>query len=172
MGRKKEYTPEKFASAVERYFRSITRTVTAKERYDTGNKDSSGHQIFAERDILNDKGKKITYTEYVIPPSITALCLYLGITRDTFCRYAAEEGFTDTVTHARGRIEAYLEEQLMTGKKVQGIIFQLKNNYGWKDQRELELGDKTRETMSENMSLKEKMELVKKISGELEVNAE
>lgn len=169
MGRDKAYNGKSFKAAVDRYFKSITRTKKAQERVPTGKKDKDGHEIFEFRDILNDKKKPITYTEYVIPPSVTALCLFLGIHRDTFASYGNQEEFSDTVTRARGRIEAYLEEQLMTGKKVQGVIFQLKNNYGWKDQRELELGKETRESMAENLSLAEKMALIKSVVSEGEI---
>lgn len=170
MGRPKKYDGASFERAVEKYFKSITRTKTAEERVPTGKKDSDGHEIFEFREILNDSGKPITYTEYVVPPSVTALCLFLGIHRDTFSEYSGKEEFSDTVTRARGRIEAYLEEQLLAGKKVQGVIFQLKNNYGWKDQRELELGKETRESMAENLSLAEKMALIKAVAGEEEID--
>ncbi len=169
MGRDKRFNGKSFEAAVNRYFKSITRTKTAQERIPTGEKDKDGHEIFEFKDICNDKGKPIKFTEYVVPPSVTALCLFLGIHRDTFASYAKQEEFSDTVTRARGRIEAYLEEQLMTGKKVQGVIFQLKNNYGWKDQRELELGKETRETMAENLSLAEKMALIKSVVSEGEI---
>lgn len=59
----------------------------------------------------------------------------------------------------RGRIEAWLEEQLLTREKgVQGIIFNLQNNYGWRQKQEVELGDKTRKSIqTEGMSLQDKL---------------
>lgn len=46
---------------------------------------------------------------------------------------------------ARARIEAYLEQELLTREKgLQGIIFNLQNNYGWRQKQEVELGEKTR----------------------------
>ncbi len=49
---------------------------------------------------------------------------------------------------ARARIEAYLEQELLTREKgLQGIIFNLQNNYGWRQKQEVELGEKTRSSM-------------------------
>ena len=60
-------------------------------------------------------------------------------------------------------MEAYLEEQLLTREKnVQGLIFNLQNNYGWREKREVELGGETRRTVAGSaqarpMSIAEKM---------------
>lgn len=52
------------------------------------------------------------------------------------------------VAEARARIEAYLEQELLTREKgLQGIIFNLQNNYGWRQKQEVELGEKTRSSM-------------------------
>ena len=73
-GRPKKYTKKSLKEAVERYFRSISRTIPAK--------DLAGHVI------RNDDGEDIMVTEYVVPPSISGLCLYLGIDRSTWQNYA------------------------------------------------------------------------------------
>lgn len=141
MGREKKYTPASFKKAVDKYFDQITRTKTAEEMVPTGRVDSQGHMIFEPRTIENDKGEPITYTEFVVPPSMTELCLQLGISRETLSNYGNEEEYIDTITRARGRIEAYLEGELLKRNKVQGVIFNLKNNYGWKDKQEVSLED-------------------------------
>ena len=35
-------------------------------------------------------------------------------------------------------VEAFTEEMLITGKNTAGVIFSLKNNFGWKDKTEVE----------------------------------
>lgn len=151
-GRPKKYSSKKALSeAIERYFRSISRTVPAK--------DGLG------RAILNDDGEEIKLTEYIVPPSISSMCLYLGIDRSTWQNYCDPQQhpeFSSITETTRARIEAYLEEQLLTREKgLQGIIFNLQNNYGWRQKQEVELGDKTRKSLpSEPLSIQEKLDVI------------
>lgn len=150
-GRPKKYSKKALRDAIERYFGSISRTVYARD--DTDQK------------IYNDDGEEITRTEYITPPGVSSLCLYLGIDRSTWQNYADPElhpEFRGVTADARARIEAYLEEQLLTREKgLQGIIFNLQNNYGWKQKQEVELGKETRRTMAtEGMSIKEKLAFI------------
>lgn len=126
MGRQKKYKSGRaLICAVERYFRSITRTVKAKD-------EESG------RTILNDVGEPIEIIEYVRPPCVSGLCLYLGIDRSTWSNYAHDPEYREACALARGRIEAYLEEQLLTRRKgIQGVIFSLQNNYGWRQRQDI-----------------------------------
>ena len=70
-GRPKKYTRKKLREETERYFRSISRTIPARD--DTGSI------------IRNDDGNEIQLLQYVVPPSIAGLCLQLGIDRSTWC---------------------------------------------------------------------------------------
>ena len=136
-GRPKKYTKKKLREETERYFRSISRTIPARD--DTGGI------------IRNDDGDEIQLLQYVVPPSIAGLCLQLGIDRSTWQNYAdptLHPELADVVAEARARIEAYLEQELLTREKgLQGIIFNLQNNYGWRQKQEDELGEKTRSSM-------------------------
>ena len=150
-GRPKKYTKKTLEAAIERYFRSISRTVPATE--------ASGKEIY------NDDGEAILLTQYVRPPSISSLCLYLGIDRSTWGNYCDAElhpEFRAVTSQTKARIEAYLEEQLLTREKsVQGIIFNLQNNYGWRQKQEVELGEQTRKSAAaENLSLQEKLAVI------------
>lgn len=69
------------------------------------------------------------------PYTITGLCIALDICRDTLCEYAKKEEFSDTIKKAKLRVENYLEKHLITDGGT-GIIFNLKNNFGWKDKQE------------------------------------
>jgi len=168
--------------AIKRYFASISRTVEAQERYDTGEVTGKGQPIYRTRPIVNDQNEKILVTEYIKPPSMTGLCIFLDITRETwreYCDPVLNPQFVDTTTRTRARMENYLEEQLVTREKtVQGIIFNLQNNYGWRDKREVELGDKTRAALDKQvLSMNEREELLRELarefanSGELTVES-
>ena len=157
-GRPKKYTKKGLREAIERYFRSISRTIPARD--DTGGI------------IRNDDDEEIKVVQFVVPPSVTGMCLYLGIDRSTWQNYA------DAALHpelagicqgARTRIEAYLEQELLTREKgVQGIIFNLQNNYGWKQKQEVELGKDTRESMKHAATYHEKLALLRADDGESE----
>lgn len=153
---KKKYTPKAFALAVEKYFRSISYLRTATN--DDGNA------------ICNNDGETIKYYDFAIPPSVTELCLKLGITRDTFDAYMRDESYADICKSAKARIEVWLERQLNTREKsVDGIKFNLTYNYGWTDKKyEVELGSQTRSTL-ENAAIPmdERLEIIKKAFGEI-----
>lgn len=70
------------------------------------------------------------------PYTITGLCIALDICRDTLSEYAKKEKFSDTIKKAKLRVENYLEKHLITDSGTTGIIFNLKNNFGWKDKQE------------------------------------
>lgn len=83
------------------------------------------------------------------PLTLTGLCLELGVSRQTLCNYENRvttfvgmsdeeiEEFLYTIKRAKLKIENYAEKQLFSGKNPAGIIFNLKNNYGWKDVQEV-----------------------------------
>lgn len=140
-GRPKKYTRKGLEKAVEGYFASISR----------------------------DAGGEAWAAEYKRPPTVGGLCLYLGIDRSTWQNYADRRlhpELQEITAYAKMRMETYLEEQLLTREKnVQGLIFNLQNNYGWREKREVELGGETREAVSsgvqaQNMSIAEKMALL------------
>ena len=70
------------------------------------------------------------------PYTVTGLGLALNMSRQDLINYSKDKEFFDTIKRAKLRIENYLEEHLVTDNSVTGIIFNLKNNYGWKDKQE------------------------------------
>ena len=70
--------------------------------------------------------------------TITGLALYLGFSdKQSLIDYAGYPEFSFTIKTAKARIENYLEQHLF-GAAVTGTIFNLKNNFGWKDKREVD----------------------------------
>ena len=73
------------------------------------------------------------------PPTITGMACYLNTTRDLLIDYEGRPEFSDTIKKAKQRIEAYNEAMLYNRTaSTAGVIFNLKNNYGWKDKAELQ----------------------------------
>ena len=71
------------------------------------------------------------------PYTVSGLALALGMTREQLLRYQERPEFTDTIKRAKQRVAVYVEEQLFRKVgSVSGIIFSLKNNFGWKDEFE------------------------------------
>lgn len=75
-------------------------------------------------------------------PTLSGLSLALGFEdRETFSNYAGYgDDFSRTVKRAKLEIADWLEQRL-TDKNTftPGIIFDLKNNHGWKDKTESEI---------------------------------
>ena len=71
------------------------------------------------------------------PYTITGLALALDTDRKTLINYEAKEEYFNTIKKAKLKVENYAEEKLFKGGNSVGIIFNLKNNYGWKDQQEI-----------------------------------
>lgn len=72
-----------------------------------------------------------------IHPTITGMGLVLDLTRQSLINYEGNPEFLDTVKKAKARVEAYVEQR-MFGNNVAGCIFNLKNNFGWKDKTEVD----------------------------------
>lgn len=90
-----------------------------------------------EREInkkINEYFAKCDLTDE--PYTITGLCIALNITRETLNEYSKNKKFSDTIKKAKLKVENYLEKHLITDNSTTGIIFNLKNNFGWKDKQE------------------------------------
>jgi hypothetical protein len=74
------------------------------------------------------------------PYTMSGLAESVGVARQTIINYEHRDArFMDTVKRARSKVERQLEEGLLTREKqVAGHIFNLKNNFGWRDTQEIE----------------------------------
>ena len=70
------------------------------------------------------------------PYTVTGLALALDLDRKSILNYSEKEEFFHTIKKAKLKVENYLEERLINDTSTTGIIFNLKNNYGWKDKQE------------------------------------
>lgn len=91
-----------------------------------------------EKAIVNKDGS-ITYISYPMPYTMSGLAETIGISRRRLLDYNDREDeygeeFRPTAARARARVERNLEERLYDGVgSPAGLIFGLKNNYGWND---------------------------------------
>ena len=129
-------TPELLAKKIEQYFQSC---------FDY-KRDLFGGRIKDKKPLgINKKTGKMKWSsgeyikEQVRPFTVSGLAVFLDTTRETLMDYEDKYGgeFSDTIKKAKQVIYAYVEESLFTNKPT-GPIFSLKNNYGWKDKKEIE----------------------------------
>lgn len=73
------------------------------------------------------------------PFTISGLAAYLGTNRQTLLNYESKEEYFDTIRAAKVKIEAYAEESLWQPKIAQGVMFNLKNNFGWQDKQDINM---------------------------------
>ena len=83
-------------------------------------------------DVDEETGRKMQIEPY----TITGLAIALDTTRQVLLDYQNDPNlkeFTDSIKKAKMIVENYAETQLFKSKNVAGVIFNMKNNYGWKD---------------------------------------
>lgn len=72
------------------------------------------------------------------PYTISGLAYALDTTRRTLLDYEENDEYSHTIKKAKAKIEQFVEERLFVGNNTAGVIFNLKNNYNWKDKQEIE----------------------------------
>lgn len=93
------------------------------------------------------------------PYTMSGLAYYLEIDRKTLLNYSKNEEFSPLIKKARNRVQMQLEEGLYRLGNNSGIIFNLKNNFDWKDKVEVK-----------NTNLPKVEELLSKIESEANDN--
>lgn len=77
------------------------------------------------------------------PYTMTGLGIALGLDRAQLINYGSKEKYSHAIKKAREKCQNYAEEQLYKGKATAGVIFALKNNWGWADKQEIEVKQDT-----------------------------
>lgn len=103
--------------------------------------------VYESKGVQKRDGNKYVYEEVVkkvyrpaVTPTISGLAVYLDTSRETLLNYEEREEFFDTIKRAKQTIEAMTESLLLNGgAQPAGVIFNLKNNWGWKDKVEQEI---------------------------------
>lgn len=81
---------------------------------------------------------EIKYITKQTPYTVTGLAVWLGTDRELLLNYGKREGYSEIIGRAKTLIEAFWEQALWNEKvSSSGVIFNLKNNWGWKDKVEV-----------------------------------
>lgn len=110
-------TPEALQTAVDEYFTYC---------------DNRTREVFVEK-----LGETIVISNPA-PYTMAGLARSLGMDRRSLIEYAKRDKFFPTIKDARQRVEEYNENQLHEGRNAAGVIFNLKNNFGWIDESKVE----------------------------------
>jgi DNA-packaging protein gp3 len=79
-------------------------------------------------------------TDKPIYPAVTGLAIALDLTRTGLLEYCEKsDGFSNTIKAGKARVEHFIEQRLYSGTAT-GCIFNLKNNFGWKDAQDVNHG--------------------------------
>lgn len=74
-----------------------------------------------------------------VPLTMSGLADALDTSRKVICEYEGRDEFSNTIKRARRKVERQVEEAMLTrDRQVAGHIFNLKNNFGWRDVQEVE----------------------------------
>ena len=165
-GRPRNYkTPAAFRKAVETYFDVITRERKLTEWVDSGERTNKGKPIMVERDVLGLDGQPVMIAEYITPPSLTSLMVTIGIkSKATWHDYKQRDGYREVCEEAKLLCESYLEEQAIIRDNPRGVLQNLMSNYGWTQSKEVELGRETRAALAMDMTMEEKMRLIREMA--------
>ena len=98
-------------------------------------------------DYCDNRTKKIydekKGAEYMIsdpaPYTMHGLARRLGLSRQGLIEYKNRDEFFDAIKEARSKVAEDVETRLMDGRAQSGSIFNLKNNFGWKDETKSEV---------------------------------
>jgi hypothetical protein len=89
------------------------------------------------KEIHTKEGEAVAIT-HPAPYTMSGLSRALGISRQALSEYTHREEYGDTIKEARDRVQEDIERRLMETPNQSGAIFNLKNNFGWKDKTEVE----------------------------------
>lgn len=76
------------------------------------------------------------------PYTMSGLAYALDMSRQGLLNYKHRDEFLYAIKKARRKVQTDVERRLMEGKATVGAIFNLKNNFGWKDKTESDLNVK------------------------------
>ena len=123
------------------YFKNAAPHWEEQTEYIDRRDPKSGKIIIEDGRVVQDKVVRKVKTKQK-PLTVTGLAVALGTSRDVLLDYETTYSekypeFSNTIKEAKEQIKAYAEESLF-GTNTAGVIFSLKNNWGFKDKYETE----------------------------------
>ena len=92
-----------------------------------------------ERKVPTLVGSEIVNAPNPEPYTMSGLAYELKMDRDSLLNYSKDEKFFRTIKRFRDKVQSDVERRRIEGKNCTGAIFNLKNNFGWKDKTEQEI---------------------------------
>ncbi len=123
------------------YFKNAAPHWEEQTEYIDRHDPKSGKIVIEDGKVVQDKVIRKVKTKQK-PLTVTGLAVALGTSRDVLLDYETTYSekypeFSNTIKEAKEQIKAYAEESLF-GTNTAGVIFSLKNNWGFKDKYETE----------------------------------
>lgn len=87
---------------------------------------------------IHTKEGEVVAINHPEPYTVSGLAYYLGVDRETLLNYSKNDMFFGTIKAAKQRVQMDVERRLMETSNQAGAIFNLKNNFGWKDKSEVD----------------------------------
>lgn len=149
VGRPRKFeTVEELQEAVQGYFDSCFIVKTERRRVRVDNPDcecdlNAGEckcrPVYEMIDVPVKDSKGDEVLQQIQPFTVTGLALAIGMTRQGLLDYEKKEShaeFADTIKKAKELVLQFNENRLHSSNQVTGVIFNLKNNFGYVDRME------------------------------------
>lgn len=88
------------------------------------------------RKVYNSRTKEVEEIGDPEPYTMSGLAYVIGVDRRTLINYSNRNKFFLTIKEARRKVESDVERRSMSTPYQSGCIFNLKNNFNWKDRIE------------------------------------
>ncbi len=88
--------------------------------------------------VYSPKSESVIEVINPAPYTMMGLARRIGLSRQALSEYSHSDKFGDTIKEARDRVQEDVETRLME-KQPTGAIFNLKNNFGYKDQTQQDI---------------------------------
>lgn len=102
-------------------------------------------------------------------PTLSALAMHLNISRKKLIQLEEKPIYGPIISAAKTRIEAYLEEMLLDGRRTNtgGVSLVLKNGFDWKEKQEVS-GELTFSVTRQMFTDPNSLEVAPTLAGEIE----
>ena len=101
-------------------------------KYKTPEEMQDAIDTYFDKDAYYEEDGKRVYC-----PTVSGLAYHLGMSTEALRNYEEKDEFLVTVKSAKQKVEMFLERRLQHNAAA-GTIFNLKNNFSWKDKQEVE----------------------------------
>ncbi len=125
MAKLEKYSPAWVVARILAWRKTITRIVNVTEQVPTGELDKYGHPVMETVEVVNQLGKPVTRMEFLVPPMVGDLCVFMGVSRARWDTWVQDEAYAEAAQLMESIYRHYLDRELVTRKDVKGVIYGL-----------------------------------------------